>query len=175
MSQYQALRAVRPCADVPRRQFLERAFAVLGLFFRSRVFALGNCEHDAVRQLASVGEINRSGIAYMIPARAAVVRVDALPRPVSGWSHLKRETALEGVPDEERALARRGLLDVKFCQIALVRRCCWRPVATICFRHRVKPVLTRKTATLVFGTNTKLKTNAQLRRTGFNFGEAESK
>src|ERR1035437_1032242 len=135
MSQYQALRAVRPCADVPRRQFFERAFAVLGLFFRSRVFALGNCEHDAVRQLASVGEINRSRIAEMVPARAAVVRVDGLPRLVSGWSHLKHETALEGVPDEERALARRGLLDVKLCELALVRRCCWRTVVTFCSRH----------------------------------------
>src|ERR1019366_10590470 len=145
-----AVAALGVFLDVARRQFLERALAALSLLFRSGVFALGNSEHDAARQLASVGETNRSSIAYMIPARAAVVRVDALPRPVSGWSHLKRETALEGVPDEERALARRGLLDVKFCQIALVRCRCWRPVATICFRHRVKPVLTRKTATLVF-------------------------
>jgi len=35
--------------DVARRQFLERAFAALGLLFRSRVFALGDSEHDAAR------------------------------------------------------------------------------------------------------------------------------
>jgi hypothetical protein len=40
--------------DVARRQFLERAFAALGLLFRSGVFALSDREHNTVRQLASV-------------------------------------------------------------------------------------------------------------------------
>jgi hypothetical protein len=68
-------------------QLGESARAALGPLLGRRVLAARDRQHRLRRERASVGEPDGTSVAEVQPARAAVVGVDALPRPRSGRLH----------------------------------------------------------------------------------------
>src|SRR5262249_36698725 len=86
--------------DVAFGQLGERARAALGPLLGRWVLAPGDGKHGLRRQRAGVGEPDRTDVAEMEPARAAVVGVDRLPGSGTGGLHPDREPTLMRVPNE---------------------------------------------------------------------------
>src|SRR5262245_56142993 len=113
--------------DVTRCQLSERPSVTRGLTVGLRVLALGHLKHYAVCQPAGVRKADRLGIAQMVPAHAAVIRIDAFPRSGTTRLHRQREALLLCVPDQATFL---NLPHIELSQLAFVARSGRRSIST---------------------------------------------
>src|SRR5215467_799328 len=76
--------------NVAARHLSKRAASALGSFFGRRVFAFYHAQHQLGGYAPSIRKADGVGGGEMIPARAAVIAIDELPRLVAGGLYAQR-------------------------------------------------------------------------------------